>query len=101
MDVNACVKKKKPSKLIYFYLPFCRPHLQTAFSADCAFNTDWSIVLFYVFSAQSPIDYLGNKLRVLAAATIFKLLSLRPYFLFIRLRALCVSSVCRCVSLFP
>ena len=54
--------------------------------------------LCLIFMSFQLIHYLGDKLRVPAAATIFKLLSLTLLdFLFRRLRALCVSLVCRCV----
>lgn len=54
--------------------------------------------LCLIFMSFQLIHYLGDKLRVPAAATIFKLLSLTLLdFLFRRLRALCVFLVCRCV----
>lgn len=58
--------------------------------------------LCLIFMSFQLIHYLGDKLRVPAAATIFKLLSLTLLdFLFRRLRALCVfSSVGVCFSVF-
>ena len=52
--------------------------------------------LCLIFMSFQLIHYLGDKLRVPAAATIFKLLSLTLLdFLFRRLGALCVFLVCR------
>lgn len=58
--------------------------------------------LCLIFMSFQLIHYLGDKLRVPAAATIFKLLSLTLLdFLFRRLSALCVfSSVGVCFSVF-